>query len=193
MFKKILVIVAVLGLALNSAFAGDPEVSLTGYVEGYYGVTNTQYHPDDDAWQDSRAFNLNSMQRNQFGLNWAQLNAGISADWYRGKLSMQMGEVPSAYFPMNGMLNEAYAGFKVIDNLWIDAGVFLTHIGGELFLAQDNWLSTYSMLTYVGPFYYSGAKASYEVGKFNLMLGVVNGNILQTGNNNDSKTFIFYE
>ena len=192
MLKKVLLTLCIFALTANIMVA-KPEINVNGYVEGYYGANNITTGDDYQTWENSRYFSLNAPNQSQFGIGWAQINGSFTDDWYRGAIGLQTGDFPTSNFPFNGMLAQAYIGFKFTDNLWLDAGMFQTHIGGESLYSLDNWLSTYSMLTYVGPLYNTGAKATFTKEKFSLMLGVVNGNQFGTINdNNNSKSIISY-
>ena len=54
------------------------------------------------------------------------------------------------------------AGIKLMDNLWLDSGVFLTHVGGEALLPKNNWISSLALTTMYEPFYQTGVKLAYK-------------------------------
>jgi hypothetical protein len=58
---------------------------------------------------------------------------------------------------------EANAGVKISSkkNVWIDAGIFASHIGFESAIGRDCWTLTRSMLADNSPYYESGVKFSY--------------------------------
>lgn len=58
---------------------------------------------------------------------------------------------------------EANAGVKLsaTKNLWLDAGIFSSHIGFESAVGKDCWNLTRSMLADNSPYYESGVKLSY--------------------------------
>ena len=58
---------------------------------------------------------------------------------------------------------EANVGAKISKNktLWIDAGIFASHIGFESAIGKDCWTLTRSILADNSPYYESGAKISY--------------------------------
>jgi hypothetical protein len=142
---------------------------------------------------------LNSVnwRRNEFNLNTAQVTASLEQDWYRGRATIQFGTIaqqawaPGVYSP----IQEANLGFKALgnlggdgNNLWIDGGIFLTHIGNEALLPRYNWLSNLALVTMFEPFYQSGLRASYNWGDvLSAQVHVLNGygNIVD---NNDSKS-----
>ena len=36
-------------------------------------------------------------------------------------------------------IQEAYVGYRVTDKLWIDEGIYFSHIGFESWISRDNW------------------------------------------------------
>ncbi|MBN9338374.1 MAG: porin, partial [Chryseobacterium sp.] len=89
---------------------------------------------------------------------------------------------------------EANIGFKVSKNknIWIDAGVFPSHIGFESAIVKDNWTLTRSIAAENSPYFETGAKISYTTdnGKW-LMNGlIVNGwQRIQQVDGNSSPSF----
>jgi Putative beta-barrel porin-2, OmpL-like. bbp2 len=58
---------------------------------------------------------------------------------------------------------EANAGVKISKkkNLWIDAGIFASHIGFESAISKDCWVLTRSILADNSPYFETGAKLTY--------------------------------
>ncbi len=74
---------------------------------------------------------------------------------------------------------EANAGIKLHrkKNLWIDGGIFASHIGFESAISKDCWTLTRSILAENSPYYLAGAKLTYQTddGKWLLSGLVLNG------------------
>jgi hypothetical protein len=74
---------------------------------------------------------------------------------------------------------EANAGVKISSkkNLWIDAGIFSSHIGFESAIGKDCWTMTRSLVADNSPYYEAGAKISYTTdnGKWFLSGLILNG------------------
>ena len=88
-------------------------------------------------------------------------------------------------------VQEANIGIQVINNWWLDAGLFTTHIGTESFLPKNNYLSSTAMATYNEPFYQAGARLSYEgFEKLSFEVWALNGYNLFV-DTNDSKSLGF--
>ncbi|OIN55555.1 outer membrane beta-barrel protein, partial [Arsenicibacter rosenii] len=74
---------------------------------------------------------------------------------------------------------EANAGVKLSGkrDLWLDAGIFSSHIGFESAVGRDNWTLTRSLVAENSPYYLAGAKLTYNTpnGKWTVLGAVVNG------------------
>ncbi len=74
---------------------------------------------------------------------------------------------------------EANAGVKLSKkkNLWLDAGIFGSHIGFESAISKDCWVLTRSILADNSPYYEAGAKLTYTTdnGKWLLSVLALNG------------------
>ncbi len=189
-FFYLLISIAVLS-SLNVTADDDMKLHIGAYVDTYIatdndhsGITNEEYH-------FFRQYAYIDGQKNNFGLNIAQISANMEyKDMLRGVITFHYGDIPIQAFAMPGlgkMLQEGYVGIRIIENLWVDAGFFLTHIGGEALLPKDNWLSSHSMVTYVEPFYHSGVRALYDNGTFSVGLHILNSGFSFI-ENNDNKT-----
>lgn len=178
-----------------SAFAEDmPQVKVEGYVDTYYAFDNDMTMQKDKDGKvttlpaiDRGVTNAIGFRKNELNINTAQLTASVDASMYRGRVAVAYGTIPrqswaSYYFP----LQEANAGIKLMDNLWLDSGVFLTHVGGESLLPKNNWISSLALTTMYEPFYQTGVKLSYKpVNEVEAQLHVLNGFGLFDDNNAD--------
>ena len=169
------------------------DIHYSGYLDAYLAVENDMKPQADDAIDFSRGLTYINPKKNQLGLNMALFNISATYKNLRANFGLQHGDlVKSAYetpaVTNSPMLQQANVGINVFDKVWLDAGYFLTHIGGESFLPKDNWLSSHSLVTYYEPFYQAGLRASYEGEKLTAQLHILNGNgIIEENNHN--KTF----
>ncbi len=110
----------------------------------------------------------------------------------RGNIGLQFGDIPKLNWPQAPneylqFIQEANIGVSPYKNSWIDAGYFLTHIGGEGIIPKYNFFMSVSLLTYYEPIYQSGIKYSYSGKKFYSSLMLLNGyNVLVDNNKNKS-------
>ncbi len=169
-------------------FCEGPKLNVIGYIDSYFATDNDKL--DQENVQASRQLTFLNPYKNQISLNMALIQLDMSTGGVRGLIALQAGDfVSSAYLSTrNQILQQANVGYNIFDDFWIDAGYFLTHIGGESVLPKDNWLSSHSIVTFFEPFFQSGIKASYEGNKLNVQLHLLNANGLYE-DNNDNKTF----
>ncbi|MEZ0373340.1 MAG: outer membrane beta-barrel protein [Candidatus Sericytochromatia bacterium] len=192
-----------------TAPAASP-VKLEFYLDAYYGWdTDARMNVDSDSDPKTPAdlvprFNRQgtavNFRRNEFNLNTAQMTASTQMDWFRGRATIQFGTIPqSSWVGADAFLapvQEANLGIRPATNLggdgnelWIDGGIFLTHIGNEALLPRYNWLSNLALVTMFEPFYQAGLRASYNWGSMaSLQLHLLNAYGTVTDNNR-SKDF----
>ncbi len=164
-----------------SATTAAPTSGLTmsGYVEAYY--TRDLTAPKTD--QERPGFLYNHKRNREVNINLAFLKAAYTAERLRANLAVQVGTYAQYnYAAEQGLLKnvfEANVGIKLAQNrdLWLDAGIFSSHIGFESAISKDCWTLTRSILAENSPYYLSGAKLTYNGpnGKWTLLGSVLNG------------------
>jgi len=158
----------------KGVFGGFPEeLTLSGYVDAYVAY-------DNDKGNELRQFTVLAPYRDEFRINLAMLALRYSAKNIRGNVALQFGDVPKLNRPQAPneylqYIQEANIGVSPGNNSWIDAGYFLTHIGGEGIIPKYNFFTSVSLLTYYEPIYQSGIKYSYSGKKFYSSLMLLNG------------------
>jgi hypothetical protein len=117
-------------------------------------------------------FSGNCPIHEQIRLNVAALELYYNADKVRGKLVLQYGDapnllaVPQATFIKN--MRQANFGFRIVKDLWIDAGYMLNPVGYESSWSVINQISTVSIGGYYEPGSVLGVKLTYKFSeKFN--------------------------
>lgn len=127
-----------------------------------------------------------------FQINTAQLSFKTVENLnYRAQFTLQAGTIALASWPSEFMhVQEAFLGFNLLPfyhhPLWMDAGIFLTHIGSESLLPYHNRLSTLSLVSVFEPYFQSGIKLSHAPHEqLMLALYLLNGYGLIQDNNTD--------
>jgi hypothetical protein len=161
--KKILTAVALAAGMSASAQDNEPSpLSFSAYAELYYS-----YDLNKPADNNRPSFFYSHNRHNEFNLNLGFLKAAYNAKNIRGSLAVAAGSYMNAnYAAEPGTLKniyEANAGIKLSKkkNLWLDAGIFGSHIGFESAVSKDCWTLTRSIPADNSPYYESGAKLSY--------------------------------
>ena len=102
-------------------------------------------------------------------MNIALLGARYVSDRIRGTFAIQTGTYPDANYaaepPIFKNIYEAWGGVKITKNLWLDAGIFLSHIGLEGPISRDDLTLTRSIMADNSPYYEAGAKLTYDAGR----------------------------
>ena len=142
--------------------AKKSQLSFTAYVEVFYS-----YDFNKPVNNDRPAFFYSHSRHNEFNLNLGFLKVSYNADKVRANLALAAGTYINAnYAAEPGVLKnifEGNAGVKISKkkNLWVDAGIFSSHIGFESALSKDCWTLTRSILADNSPYFESGAKITY--------------------------------
>jgi hypothetical protein len=162
--KKIITALIIF-VSLNQLLAQDSSkasLSLSGYVEAYY-----QYDFKKPPNNNRPGFIYSHNRHNEFNLNLGFLKVSYNAERARAYLALAAGTYMNAnYAAEPGVFKniyEANAGVKLSKkkNLWLDAGVFASHIGFESAISKDCWTLTRGILADNSPYYEAGAKITY--------------------------------
>lgn len=177
--KKIISFISFLSVWIISAQeAKDYSLKISGFAEVYY-----QYDSNNPENNSRPGFIYSHHRNNEVNINLAFIKANYETEKLRANLALATGTYMNAnYSEEQGVLKniyEANIGFKISKNknIWIDAGVFPSHIGFESAIVKDNWTLTRSIAAENSPYFETGAKISYTTdnGKW-LMSGlIVNG------------------
>lgn len=152
-------------LAQNGeSWSGAPEVLLTGYLDVFYAY---DFNRPETPYRQPFFFNHN--RHNEFNLNQALIGVGVNHNRYRASLALQAGTYSNDnYSNEPGVLKNIYEAFVGMalnrkNNLWLDAGIFSSHLGAESALSIDDWTLTRSLSAESSPFFLAGAKVTYTL------------------------------
>lgn len=189
----------------SPVWADTPKLEFGAFVDAFYA-----YDLNEPANRE-RLYTTNPNRHNEFNIGLAYLEAKVSADRLRGRLALQTGT--SVFSNYSGELRdptkaggaqladvlmnlqEAVAGYRIGDALWLDAGIYLSHIGGESFISRDNWTYTRSLVADFSPYYQTGVKLTWDTGStWAFQFHLLNGwqNILETNGDKAIGTQITY-
>ena len=166
-------------------------VTLGGFVDTYFAWDFNRPGPTSF----DRAFTTQAERHDEFNVNLAYVELKLSGPRVRGRLALQAGTSVQANYagePTTGAVSgpslarnvqEAVVGVRAAGNLWIDAGIYLSHIGQESWISRDNPTYSRSMIAEFSPYYETGVKATWTATpKLTAQLHVLNGwqNIAET-------------
>lgn len=140
---------------------GELSLDCSIFVDTYYSQ-NLNSLPTRN-----RPYTTLPLYNEEPALNLAYLDVTTTGEDVRSRLAAQHGSSVVANYDGEPDLfwryiQEAYGGYQIADGLWLDAGVFLSHIGLESWVSRDNWTYTRSLIADYSPYYQSGAKLSYR-------------------------------
>ena len=171
------VLMSTVSIAQDSTVSAPNPLSFSGYIESYY--TYDFNKPSDN---NRPGFIYSHNRHNEFNLNLGFVKGSYTTEKVRGNIAIAAGTYINAnYAAEPGVLKniyEANAGFKIgKKNLWLDAGIFSSHIGFESAIGKDNWTLTRSIVAENSPYYEAGAKLTYttEDSKWLLSALALNG------------------
>lgn len=150
----------------------SPQVTISGYTDVYYATFS-----DESPSEALQPYTTASPRSDRFGLNVAQLSINYQASRVRSTVTLHYGDIAQATWSETfNAVQEANIGLMILEDWWLDAGFFTTHIGTESFLPKNNLLSSTAVATFNEPFFQSGARISYEGSEnFSAQLHVVSG------------------
>ena len=178
--------------AQESEASGGDEVEASGDEAGLTvsGFVDSYYTWDFDQREASRrpGFLFSHARSQELTVNIAMLRLDWEQERSRATVALMAGTFPeqnnAAEPPMLRSIYEAYGGLRLAEALWLDAGVFASHLGFASALSTQNPVLTRSLLAESSPYYLSGARLGWEPrDDLALVILVANGwqNIRETG------------
>lgn len=192
MNRKLTYALLALCLTLGNHFESNGQdstrITFTGYVDSYFA------YDFDDPSTKNRQFSNMAARHNEFNVNHAYFLGEYMTDKVRAVLGLQVGTYPIVNYgaepsDIYRSIYQAYAGVKLSDKVWLDAGIFPGHTGYESVESLYNEVYTRAFSTEYTPYYLTGVRLTADLSeKVTLTAVVVNGwqNIAET---NDSKSF----
>lgn len=158
---------------------------ISGYVDVYYryNFANAKNVGTDGVFNNFTSF-TNSQNSFELGMASVRLDhtvgkVSVVADLGFGKRAEEF-----SYNDANTMfaIKQAYLSYAASDKVKLTAGSFATHVGYEL---VDPYLNRNYSMSYMfsyGPFFHTGVKADFTLGKSGIMVGITNPTDLKSAN-----------
>lgn len=174
-------------LANSSAFPqGNTKIVINSpslLTFGAYAETYYSYDFNNLINNAKPSFLYNFNRNNELSINLASIKGAYTTSRIRANLALAVGTYMNENYAAEpgilGNIYESNAGIKLSEgkNLWLDVGVFPSHIGFESAMGKDNWTLTRSIGAENTPYFESGAKISYasDNDKWFLSVLVLNG------------------
>jgi hypothetical protein len=168
-----------------------PRLTFGAFIDTYYAYDFGRPESHD------RAFTTQAARHDEFNVNLAHVSVQYAAPTTRARLALQAGtsvQVNYAFEPEEiagqtnhlPLIQEATLGVAVAPTLWIDGGIFFSHIGTESWISIDNPTYTRSLPSEFAPYYQAGVRATWNATPtLTAQLNVINGWNLVAENNED--------
>lgn len=152
------------------------------FVDTYY--SHNANHPKSK----ERAYTTQAVRNDEFNINLGFVDAKWQEEKIRGRIALQFGTSVNTNYAaeiskdvssnQNAVkhIQEAYVGFKLTKNTWLDAGIYFGHIGHESWISSDNWNYTRALALDYVPYYSSGVRITTKfTEKFQFQFHLMNG------------------
>lgn len=157
-----LIVALLISNNLIAQIDSSKKLSFSVYGEFYYS-----YDFSEPSNHEKSSFLYNHKRHNEFNANLLLLKGSYFEKKYRANMALMAGNY--AQYNLSAEPNwaqyiyEASIGLKLSQkrNIWLDVGIFPSHIGFESAISADCWTLTRSLLAENSPYYESGVKASY--------------------------------
>lgn len=162
----------------------DLKIKFGGYVNTYYSY---DWRAPDNR---DRVPGVIPARDNEFNLNMAFIEAMVDEQDVRGRIALQAGTAVQSLYndeevnkvgqwtgkSLSETFQEAYAGYRVGEKTWVDAGVFLSHIGYDSFNLKLNSFASRLTASDYDPDYQSGVRVTHDFSKkFKSQFWLMNG------------------
>ena len=141
----------------------EPNFKVSGFLDVFYF-----YDFNEPQGAERQPFLFNHNRHNEFNVNLGLAKLGIDHYKFRANFAIQTGTYANDnYAAEPGVLKnifEANIGLSLNkkNSLWIDAGIFPSHLGFESALSSDNMTLTRSLSAESSPYYLSGTKLTFN-------------------------------
>ncbi|MEG1026286.1 MAG: porin [Flavobacterium sp.] len=146
----------------DTAVVEKKSLTISGYAEVYY-----QYDANNALDNKRPGFVYSHNRNNEVSLNLAYIKANYSTKNLRANVAFAVGSYMNSNYAVEPHvlknIYEGNVGVKISKkhDLWVDAGIFSSHLGFESAVGKDNWTLTRSMFADNSPYFETGAKISY--------------------------------
>lgn len=158
------------------------SLKLGAFVDTYYS------HNTNHPISKERQYATQAVRNDEFNINLGFVDAKWQEEKVRGRIALQFGTSVNTNYAAEAIrdvssnqnsvkhIQEAYVGFKLAKDTWVDGGIYFGHIGHESWISSDNWNYTRALALDYVPYYSSGVRLTTKfTDKFQFQFHVMNG------------------
>lgn len=163
-------------VALCVSAQDSTSIKVSGYAEVYYG-----YDLSRPLTGERPDLIYNHKRHNEVNVNLALVQVEVDRSDVRAAVGLMAGTYAqynlAAEPDLLRNIYEARVGVRLsrTRDLWVDAGIFPSHLGAESAIGLDNITLTRSLTAESSPYYEAGAKVTYRPGRWTLAVLLLNG------------------
>ncbi len=175
-----------LATQLNAGVLDSVVLRPTGYVDVAYAYSFNE--PPNN----TIAYSTTPSRHNELMLTMGRIGLRASNSDVRGAIVLHAGTfVDANYVGADAgwkYIQEASVGARITDGLWVDAGIFPSHIGFEGMAPIDGWTYSRSIVADYSPYYETGVKLTWSPTPELSVAGVVVNGWQNIVDNNQQKS-----
>jgi hypothetical protein len=151
---------------LSNYSVAEENITYQGFVDTYL------LHNLNNKVREPRPYSTQALYDKEQRINLGTVRANHDGEDWRSRLALQVGDSVKFNYANEKerfwrYFQEANIGYQIADNIWLDGGIYLSHLGFESFNSKENWNYTRSLVAEFSPYYESGAKLSYKMDERN--------------------------
>jgi len=160
MILRVLILLCAVPVFSRTAFAeSTPELTLGVLLDTYAA------HESPDPGGRARAYTTQALYQDEPYVNLASAGLTLTTESFRARAAGHWGSSVTSNYAAEPdeawqYVQESYAGYQLADGVWLDAGIFLSHIGPEGWSSKDGLTYTRSFIAEFSPYYESGFRLS---------------------------------
>lgn len=143
-------------------------ITFDGFIDTYYAY-------DFQAPKNNeRVYTTQPQRHNEPSINLIMGALSFEKNKFRGRLALQAGNSVEANYaneanPDLGYIQEGYIGYQLGEKTWIDAGIYLGHIGMESWISKYNYTYSRSLMLDNVPYYATGVRIQHTIDSKNYL------------------------
>jgi hypothetical protein len=143
-------------------------------LDSYYTKSSIRFR------EQKRPYVTQAIQTDEFSINHALINISKESQSYHYAIGIHAGTYVQANYALEPdqykPIYQAWAGYALLKNLWLDVGIFPSHIGGESPISFQNFNYTRSLVAENSPYYETGGRIVWNpLNDLKLSFYILNG------------------
>lgn len=145
-----------ISLSEDDPIFSEIKPNISGIIDTYYASTDIRFT------DRTRPYVTQAIETDGFSLNHGLVNLDREGEGFRYALGVHTGTYVQANYSQEPeqmqYIYQGWGGVALAKGLWLDLGIFPSHLGGESTISADNFTYTRSLVAEGSPYYETGAR-----------------------------------